>query len=467
MLSKKKPSLFNNCVDDVFNFFFDSENNKLYLSEDISPEFIFLMDNLMNEEYGVVYLKSIEKCPVCGSKISKNGTCGFLLNKSREIKKQKYVCKNKKCRKHTKTCLKKFIDKYCNYTRDIREFGLNTGCIAYCSYDKKSELIELVAGVNLSRSTVHYHEKTLADEYLARKEKEMNAMIKKLEIEPEGIYHYDEQILWVDTNIQLRMTLLDANNNLIINEKIVDNKDFNKNTIKKFLNKSLKGLKLKAIVTDGYQAYPSIVEALGAIHQKCVFHKMQTLMKKVIQTLNKLKRKIKSHKEQIEKNELKIMEWKEKNHEKRGRINKTDKKRQKFSNKIKKLNKENRELRANIRQHKTKTKELKKYTDKISLIFKSKTQKTAKKRFQKLKDKIKELPEEIASFIEKLSKDIDNTLNHITNNDIPNTNNKLEGYYKITLPRYLKRTFRTNKGLNIKLRLNRIRWTKRNVLKIK
>ena len=100
-------------------------------------------------------------------------------------------------------------------------------------------------------------------------------------------------------------------------------------------------------------------------------------------------------------------------------------------------------------------------------MFKSKTKKTAMKRFQKLKDKIKKIPKEIASFIEKLSKDIENTLNHIKNNDIPNTNNKLEGYYKITLPRHLKRIFRTEKGLNTKLRLNQIRWTERNVLKIK
>lgn len=194
---------------------------------------------------------------------------------------------------------------------------------------------------------------------------------------------------------------------------------------------------------------------------------MQTLMKKVIKTLNKLNRKIKDHKGKTEKNKLKINELKDKNHGKRGRISKNDKKRQKYSSRIKKLNKENRTLRVEIRKYKFKIKELKKYVDKISLIFKSKTLETAMKKFQKLKDKIKELPKEISSFLKKLSKDIDNTLNHITNDDIPNTNNKLEGYYKISLPRYLKRIFRTEEGLKIKLRLNRIRWTERNVLKIK
>jgi IS1 family transposase len=461
-----KPSLIINCDNDVFKFFFDSENNKLYLNEDVSPRFILLMDNFVGEEYEVVYLKSIEKCPVCESKLNKNGTEKFLLNKNREIRKQKYVCSDKKCSEYTTACLEKFIDKYCNYTNDMREFGLNTSLINYSSYEKKSDFIEMITGVKIPRQTIYYHEKTLSEEYLAKKEKEMAQMIKKLGIKPEGVYHYDEQVLWVDTDIKLRMTILDASNNLIINEKVVNGADFDKNTVKNFLNESLKDMKLKAIITDGYQAYPSIIEALGAIHQKCVFHKMQTLMKKVIKTLNKLKRKIKAYTDKIEKNENKINELKSKNTGKKGRISHKDKKRQKYNNRIKKLNKENRILRAQNRENKGKIKELKKYTDNISLMFKSKTKKTAMKRFQKLQDKINELPKEIASFIEKLSKDISNTLNHITNDDIPNTNNKLEGYYKITLPRHLKKIFRTDEGLNIKLRLNRIRWTKRNVLKI-
>ena len=100
-------------------------------------------------------------------------------------------------------------------------------------------------------------------------------------------------------------------------------------------------------------------------------------------------------------------------------------------------------------------------------MFQSKKHETAMKRFQKLNDKIEELPKEIVSFLKKLAKDIDSTLHHITNKKIPNTNNKLEGYFKITLSRHMKRKFRTDKGLYTKLRLNRIRWTERNVLKIK
>jgi len=466
MFSKINSSLLCNYDNEVFKFFLDSEKSKIYLNEDISPEFILLMDNFIQKDYEVVYLKSIEKCPVCGSELNKNGTDKFLLNKNREIKKQKYVCKDKKCNEHTRACLNNFIDKYCNYTRDLREFGLNTGLIDYFSYEKKSDLMELIAGVIIPRSTIYYHERRLSADYLDKKEKEIAEMIKKLKIEPEGVYHYDEQILWVDNSIKIRMTILCATTNLIIRDEVIDGGNFDKHTIKKFLKESLESLKLKSIVTDGHRAYPSIIEALGAIHQKCIFHKMQTLMKKVIKDLNKLKRKIKNNTEKIEKNELRITDLKCKNPGKRGRIKLKDKKRQKYSAKIKKLKKENRALRATIRESKAKIEEFKKYTDKISLMFRSKTKETAMKRFQKLKDNLEKLPEEIATFLEKLSKDINNTLNHIKNEYIPNTNNKLEGYYKITLPRYLKRIFRTEKGLNTKLRLNRIRWTERNVLKI-
>ena len=37
------------------------------------------------------------------------------------------------------------------------------------------------------------------DDYLAKKEKKIAEMLKKLGIKPEGVYHYDEQVLCVNT----------------------------------------------------------------------------------------------------------------------------------------------------------------------------------------------------------------------------------------------------------------------------
>ena len=308
MTNKTKSSLLTVCDDDVNICFVDHENKRIFLNEDNSPDLVIFFDDLLKKQYEVVYLLSSEKCPFCSLGLNKNGTDEFLLNKVRKIRIQKYVCKNKNCKSYIRASLEKFVDKHCNFTKSVRELGLKIASIDHISYEKKAELIELTTGAKIERSTVCYHEKTLADDYLAKKEKEIARMIKKLGIEPNGVYHYDEQVLWINTDLKLRMTIIDASNNLIINEKVINSEEFDKNTIKNFLKRSLEGLKLEAIITDRYQAYPSIIEALGAIQQKCVFHKMQTLMKKVNKNIRRLNRKIKRNEEKIEKSKTKIKE---------------------------------------------------------------------------------------------------------------------------------------------------------------
>ena len=114
-----------------------------------------------------------------------------------------------------------------------------------------------------------------------------------------------------------------------------------------------------------------------------------------------------------------------------------------------------------------KVKEIKEYTEykgKISQIFKSKSIKTAMKRFNKLNEKFDEMPEIIQIFMKKLSKKLEITLNHTKNRKIPSTNNLAELLFRITFPGKIKRIFRTYKGAVRQIRLNNLNWTKRNVL---
>lgn len=104
---------------------------------------------------------------------------------------------------------------------------------------------------------------------------------------------------------------------------------------------------------------------------------------------------------------------------------------------------------------------------KISLIFKSKTEKTARKRFNELYEKLEELPKEIKAFLKNLSKYLDKAIQHTINRKIPSTNNLIEGFYKTTLPGKIKRIFKTYRGLLIRIKLNDIRWIKRCVIKNK
>jgi len=463
----KQTSTVCNFDFELFKSLSNFENNTLILNEFIAPDFIFLLDNFVGNGYEVLYVKKNSKCSECGSELIKNGKDSFLLNKSRQIKLQKYKCSNNECEKFTKTSLIEHIDKSCNYTKNIRECGLNMGLIFHSSYGKKSEIIDYFKGVKIPRSTAYYHENILSKEYLENEQKKIEKLLKEANIEPSGYYHYDEQYVFINAKLHYRMTLIDSTNNLIIDEKLISHKEFDKNTIKNFLEKSLSSLPLEAIITDGDTSYPSIIEALGAIHQKCIFHKMQNLMFKVLKKHKQYKRQIKRHEQKVKHNIKKIQQLKEKNKGKCGRIKLKDKKKQKTRNKIKKIEKETRQLKALIRENKDKIKELEKYVDKISLIFKSKTEQTLNNRLKKLINKIEELPEEIATFVKKLSKTIENFTQHLYNNNIPNTNNKIELYYKTTMPRYMKRTFRTTKGFLRKIKQQQIRWTKRNVLNIK
>ena len=44
MIKQDKSFLLYGCNDEIFKLFFDSGSNKLYLCEDMSPEFVLLMD---------------------------------------------------------------------------------------------------------------------------------------------------------------------------------------------------------------------------------------------------------------------------------------------------------------------------------------------------------------------------------------------------------------------------------------
>ena len=56
------------------------------------------------------------------------------------------------------------------------------------------------------------------------------------------------------------------------------------------------------------------------------------------------------------------------------------------------------------------------------------------KRFNKLNEKINEMPEIIQDFMRKLSKKLEITLNHTKNRKIPSTNNLAELLFRVTFP---------------------------------
>ena len=133
--------------------------------------------------------------------------------------------------------------------------------------------------------------------------------------------------------------------------------------------------------------------------------------------------------------------------------------------KSQKMEKENKELKTENKKLKKEYNEYENYNERISEIFKQDTIKKAKMRFNILNNQIDKLPDEIAKFIRKLGKNLDQVLSHIENKNIPNTNNWLELFFNIIFPKKYRNRFKTILGVTRFLRARKIKWHENIVLK--
>ena len=463
-LKNKKPTEIY-CVEDLFKYYLFGQGNLLYICNTISPKIVDLFSEIMDTELFVIYFDYREYDPEFAQTHVKNGLVEYKLNKKYIIYKQTYKYQSKNKEKFMTTMLPEYIDKYCNYTREIKEQGLMCTKITYSSYGSKTEIVNEQFNLNISRQSIYLHEKELSPQYIYNKEQEILKEIKKLNIEPSGYYSYDEEFIKINKKIYVRLALIDVHTKMIINDELIPKDQFNKEYIEKFLKESTDGIKLKTIITDGYRSYPEIIERLGAKHQLCTFHIMQNLMVKLNPYINTKRRLIDSLTKSNEKKEAKIEELKSKITLKRGRPKNSDKKLKNNITKRKKLKSEIDENKEKIRKYKAKIKEHLEYKETIKKIFRAKTFKTAMKYYHQLYDKLEELPSIIKDFIKTLSKKINKALEYTKDKKIPKTNNLVELLFKVTFPGKIKRIYRTYAGAITQIKLDDLKWIERNVLK--
>ena len=145
------------------------------------------------------------------------------------------------------------------------------------------------------------------------------------------------------------------------------------------------------------------------------------------------------------------------------RVSKKEKTRIRRIKKRKKLQKDNRKYRNELKQKREELKEQEKINERISNIYKTDTQKAAIRRFITIYHQLDQFDDNTQKYLKNLNKKFDKTTEYYKNPQIPRTNNKMEGYVKITLPTYKKNI--SNKRRLIRwIRLQKIRWTERNVL---
>ena len=454
------PVLFN--TEEIFKTFFST--GECLIDIDFPMILLYFLDSIAQDDDKIILINSNQSNDLFDEGFVCNGTNNICLDNLKHVYVQKYVKEVDGYDITTTTNLDSFVDENCKFSNFLADLIVKLLSIEQISYQKVSEIIELFLGVKLPRQRVYDLFNKSIDEYLSMSIQEIQEKIVDGEIEFSGLIHYDEEFLWIKHQPYVRLTLLDAENRLIIEDTVISRELFSKEYIKLFLETSLENLEVKTIITDGYRVYASIIDDLSFNHQRCTFHAMKNLMDKVIKKHNGLNRRIKKLNNEITKLEKEIKEISEKYKGQKGRVRKDDKIRQNDTAKKKKLNKKLSEKKFELKKYTNKLKRDDKLVKKISLIFKSKSEKTARKRFQELYDKLDDLPKDIKAFIKNLSKYLDKAIQHTINREIPSTNNLIEGFYKTTLPGKIKRIFKTYRGLLIRITLNNIRWINRCVI---
>ena len=462
MTTKKTPT--NNILDLTCLKDFDFDKiTTVILPDSVNPDFIFFLDYLVGSNFEVLYEKSNSTCPHCGCTLNKGKMRKFKPNKINNVRKREYKCSNKKCCKTIKTDLSKFMLPNSNYTRGVRLWGIKLDSIGDLSYYKKSELYESFTGHPLPKSTLFEHQNLESDDYIYEENRKQIIELGNHGIKPSGDYHFDEQYPKQNKEQMVRLDILDAQTKYPYYTLLIPQDEFNQELIETYWHTVLDNLPQHSITTDGYKAYDKIVSNFNLTHHRCVFHIMQNTVNDIIKLLNKYLRHNKSNQRKIKEKEEKLDKKNKKYKPQKGRIADEDTKRRKLYNQIQEILDEINTIKEDINKTNDQIEEIRENINKISEIFKSNKISTAKSKLTRLRSKMDQLPPEIVRSINRIYKNFEKLTNHIEDERIPNTNNLIELYFGTTLPKHLKRRYRTTKGLSRRLNIARIRWIHRNV----
>lgn len=225
-------------------------------------------------------------CPDCKShNVVKDGKNPKKIpGTKKSINKQRYKCNN---------CGKKFTINLKHTKNGKHHFAAIKAFAAFirCASAKTSTSLRGVKGLLMDFFSYPFSHESVRNS--------VSALIPKIreslsEIVGSGYYSYDEQWVKINGKWKFRQTLVDYQQNLILNEKVVGTID--KETVLGFFVETLNQSPITSITTDGENSYPEAIKELARIkeasikHQKCTFHSQKELTK-VISILKKSERK--------------------------------------------------------------------------------------------------------------------------------------------------------------------------------
>lgn len=479
-MTRKNTLTFKFRSEKVFNGIVTFCEDAVLLKNFAPKEIAILFYHIEPSDIKIIYEMSNPVCD-CGNKLHKHDLINWNMDKKYPIFKYRYICP--KCGKTKITPLKSIVKKGCNYTEDIRNMTVNLYSKEHISYQNATKFLNEAYDLSLSRQTTYNFNDKESEEYIAKKEEKIQEKLIEKNIEPTGFPGHDESFLTINGEKYTFLAMIDSNNQSIINDQIIPENEY-RDFLETFIIYSQKDLspykdsnipnprhpllltdlKKDTLIGDGLKEYPTIAKKANMDFHPCGFHIIMNQRKPVWKTQKGLEQKKQKNTNKINKNKEKIQEYYEKYKGQNPRFKNKDPRR-KQKDKVLKMEKENRALKKENIKIQKEIDLYENYNERISEIFKQKTFKNAKLRYSILNNQIKHLPDEIAKFITKLGKDLENTLSHIENDNIPKTNNWLELFFKIVFPKKYRKRFKTTKGVKRFLKNGKIKWYENTVLK--
>ena len=222
------------------------------------------------------------------------------------------------------------------------------------------------------------------------------------EFEYSGYYLYDEQFLRLNGVRHYRLTLYDAILNVPISERIVRRR-IPKNT-KKFILDSTANKPFICLTTDLFPMYRNVADEIGVKHQLCTFHLFQTI----------------NHKLKVYCRRNKI------NGKKRDYI---------YEN-----------------------------AQELKNCFRQNSKQEAIEQFKQYLKNYRAIPVVLKDFIRKhIINHFHRYVEHLDDENIEKTSNKVENYYRQTNPEIIKKLYKTKKGILTFLDFQMQNWTQKHI----
>lgn len=378
--------------------------------EENSIQIILPIESILDDKYrinsdGVIEYKN-RFCSCCSSKnVHKKGYAWTIIYLEEgiplKVKIKRYYCRH--CFKWTQTEFFGFYEKYTGFPVNLTKMIRNIRGNSWVSLRKIKKIIKDLIGIDISHETIR--SKLLVDgEFYYLNE----------DIKLSGYYSYDEQWEKVNGKWIYYYVLFDIINRVPVATYLTDS--INNDKIKDFINISIPYKDRISIITDLKPGYDKIMRELGFVHQHCIFHLLQRIWNKIFQhideKLNEYSNKLKNSKEKLSPAQIRKM--------------------------IKSRKKELKDEMSN-------------YVNIFKKLFKQKDFNHAIEYISFLKSEITKFPKFLADYLDKKFFPEYRKFLHFLEKEhygkLDATNNKLENYNKITMPRYEKKSYRTKRGL--------------------